>query len=87
MGGTYTRWVKAWLVNRVARVRVEESLSRARTFKEGVPHCSVLPPLLFVLFVHDLLGGFEKGILVSAYADDLALAISDRDKNSVARMQ
>ena len=49
---------------------------------------SVLSPLLFVLYINDLLGNFSKSTMVGAYADDLALACCGRKKEDVAlRMQ
>ena len=38
------------------------------------------PPLLFVIYINDLLMKFEDTTLVSAYADDLAIACSGRSK-------
>ena len=59
-----------------------------RTFKEGLPQGSVLSPLLFVLYINDLLANFCESTMVSAYADDLALACRGRKKEDVAkRMQ
>ena len=52
------------------------------------PQGSVLSPLLFVLYINDLLGNFSESTMVSAYADDLALACRGRKKEDVAlRMQ
>ena len=84
----FVRWVRAWFANRTARVRVEDTLSRSRVFREGVPQGSVLSPLLFITFIDDLLGRFDEATLVSAYADDLALAVSSSVKEeTVGRMQ
>jgi hypothetical protein len=76
----FIRWIKAWLVNRTARVRVDGEESRQRVFKEGLPQGAVLSPLLFSVFIDDLLEVFEEDTLVSAFADDLAIAVSRRKK-------
>ena len=56
--------------------------------KEGVPQGAVLSPLLFITFLDDLLQQFEEGTLVSAYADDLALAVGGSRKEDLEeRMQ
>ena len=70
----FVQWTTAWLTNRIARVQLNGVTGRCRTFKEGLPQGSVLSPLLFVLYINDLLGNFSESTMVSAYADDLALA-------------
>ena len=74
----------AWVTNRIARVQLNGVTGRCRTFKEGLPQGSVLSPLLFVLYINDLLGNFCHSTMVSAYADDLALACRGRKKEVVA---
>ena len=84
----FVQWTTAWLTNHIARVQLNGETGRCRTFKEGLPQGSVLSPLLFVLYINDLLGNFSESIMVSAYADDLALACRGRKKEDVAlRMQ
>ena len=84
----FVQWTTAWLTNRIARVQLNGVTGRCRTFKEGLPHGSVLLPLLFVLYINDLLWNFSESTMVSAYADDLALACRGRKKEDVAlRMQ
>lgn len=78
---SYIKWIRGWLVNRQARVRMGEEMSRPRKFKEGLPQGAVLSPMLFLMFIDDLLWSFEGSTLVSAYADDLALAVSAANKN------
>ena len=84
----FVQWTTAWLTNRIARVHLNGVTGRCRTFKEGLPQGSVLSPLLFVLYINDLLGYFSETIMVSAYADDLSLACRCRKEEDVAlRMQ
>ena len=80
----FVQWTTAWLTNRLARVQLNGVTGRCRTFKEGLPQGSVLSPLLFVLYIIDLLGNFCESTMVRAYADDLALAFRGRKKEDVA---
>ena len=52
--------------------------------KEGLQEGSVLSPLLFVLYINDILGNLAKSTMVSAYADDLALTCRGRKKKNFA---
>ena len=80
----FVQWTTAWLNNRIAPIQLNGVSGRCRTFKEGLPQGSVLSPLLFVLYINDLLGNFSESTMVSAYADDLALANRGRKKEDVA---
>ena len=82
---TLMTWVRSWLSNRIVRVRVEDSKSRSHVMREGAPQGAVLPPLLFITFLDNLLYGFAPDTLVSAYADDLALAVSGNPKEETER--
>ena len=70
----FVQWTTAWLTNRIARAQLNGVTRRCHTFKEGLPQGSVISPLLFVLYIINLLGNFSESTMVSAYADDLALA-------------
>ena len=84
----FVQWTTAWLTNRIARLQLNGVTGRCRSFKEGLPQGSVLSPLLFVLYISDLLRNFSESTMDSAYADDLALACRGRKKEDVAlRMQ
>ena len=84
----FVQWTTAWLTNCIARVQLNGVTGRCRTFKEGLPQGSVLSPLLFVLYVNDLLGNLSEPTMVSAYADDLTLVCRGRKKEDVTlRMQ
>ena len=89
--GVQLRFVQrttAWLTNRIARIQLNGVTGRCRTFKEGRPQGSVLSPLLFVLYINDLLGNFSESTMVSANAYYLALACRGRKKEDVVlRMQ
>ena len=74
VGRTMVRWLQEWLKNRLYWVRVDGVRSKSKLFKQGLPQGSVLSPLLFLVYVNDLVERLENhGVSVSAFADDLAV--------------
>ena len=65
-------WVENWLTNRETRVRIKGTLSEPRYLTKGVPQGSVISPLLFAIFINDLVDGLEDDVSASLFADDAA---------------
>ena len=76
--GCVTRWIKALLSDRRARVRWGAAQSDSRVFKEGLPQGSVLAPLLWLIYVNDIDEGMQEGVSRSLFADDVALLADAR---------
>ena len=71
IGGPFFNILSEFLSNRMQRVVVDGQLGDLRPVVSGVPQGSVLGPLLFILYIHDMWFGLEN-MLVS-YADDATL--------------
>ena len=54
VSGQMYKWISSFLYHRVARVKLDGSLSREIRLSEGVPQGSVLLPTLFLLYVNDI---------------------------------
>jgi ribonuclease HI len=72
----YVRFVRSFLTNRVFRVRIGTTTSRANVQKNGTPQGSCLSPMLFVLYTSDLpahIHASSDSVQVGVYADDVAV--------------
>ena len=82
---TMVRWVQSWLSNRLVWVKVDGVRSRRRLFRQGLPQGAVLSPLLFLVYVNDLIEKLSGRVDVSAFADDLAVWKSAKDASVCRR--
>ena len=68
----FARWTQSFLSDRRACVVFQNHKSRSFRVRRGVPQGSVLGPVLFSLFINDLLASLPSSVSCSLYADDLA---------------
>ena len=64
--------MKSYLGNRLQKVKLNNINSQFRSVSMGVPHGTILGPLLFLLYVNDLLRDIPEDTVVSN-ADDTAV--------------
>ena len=69
----FARWTQSFLSDRRACVVFQNHKSRSFRVRRGVPQRSVLGPVLFSLFINDLLASLPSSVSCSLYADDLAI--------------
>ena len=70
--GLIIKWIDNFLTNRKIQVKINNTLSTIYTGQKGVPHGSVISPLLFNIAVNDFPDNIT-GIHISQYADDMKI--------------
>ena len=69
--GSLLRWFKSYLSERVQRVVVNGQESNWIQTTAGVPQGSILGPLLFIIFINDIVDNLETSPFL--FADDTSL--------------
>ena len=77
----YTKWLRAFLENRQARVRFNNTLGGTRTVHQGLPQGSVLAPLLFICYINSLAEELPTDTVNAMFADDVAILATSRDRS------
>jgi len=75
-------WFQSYLSNRKQQVHANGVASDTRFISSGVPHGSILGPLLFIIFINDLLKS-STFFSMRLYADDTSLTASGHDLDSL----
>ncbi len=81
VNGNILKWIEDWLSERKQRVVINGISSAWRGVRRGVPHGSVLGPVLFLIYINNLDDGLA--CKVSKFPDDTIIAsmvISTLDK-------
>ena len=71
-------WIQAWLSIGLTCVTFDGVRSRTVSLKQGVPHGSVLSPLLFLFYIDNLASAFGVPH-VSLFTDDVAVWTQDTE--------
>ena len=78
------RWFKNYLTNRVQRVVINGSSSEWLPVNAGVPQGSILCPLLFFIFINDIVEDIQAQIKL--FADDTSLYIMVDNPTETAKI-
>ena len=78
--GPALEWIKGYLTNRKQFVQFGAVCSQPKPITCGVPHGSILGPLLFIIYINDLPNA-SKVVKTFLFADDTSLFYSHKDRN------
>ena len=84
--GVSHKLVKSYLSERKQYVFCNGTVSETLPVSVGVPHGSVLGPLLFLIYVNDMSNVLTEGASVIQYADDTTLYYSTSSVNEMCRI-
>ena len=80
--GSAHNLLKRYLSNRQQKVKLNKVSSQLETVDMGVPQGTILGPLLFLLYINDLLQIIPEDSIV-AYADDTAIVTTAKTRKEV----
>jgi hypothetical protein len=84
----YCRLIHSYLTDRQIQVRVDKQISLAEGVESGVPQGSVLSPILYNLYIADLMTDMPPHVNIAGFADDIALYThSSSPKKAVNRIK
>ena len=72
-----TCWFSSYLENRIQSVKLEDTISSPQKVNFGVPQGSVLGPVLFNIYVNDLVT-FLRNCFIVQYADDTQILLESK---------
>ena len=79
------KWFQSNLSNRKIFVGLEDGFSGAGFINCGVPQGSILGPLLFLIYINDLLQAIKENRLY-LYADDTCIFYQDKDVEKIKKV-
>ena len=71
--GKMFSWIKDFLFQRTARVKLDGTLSNLVKIREGVPQGGVISPVLFLVYINDITNILPRQVSNTLHADDFAV--------------
>ena len=88
ISGKMYRWIRCFLQDRSARVKLDGHLSKSVKMREGVPQGGVISPTLFLLYINNITTVLPRHVSNTLHAHDLAVwSASEYTTSSAYRIQ
>ena len=81
-------WIRSFLHDRTAQVKLDGHTSVSVKMREGVPQGGVISPTLFLIYINDITTTIPKHVSNTLHADDLAVwSASEQTSTAAYRLQ
>ena len=75
------KWIESYLSTRKFFASMNDTFSEAGILNCGIPQVFIIGPILFLIFINDLLQSSESGSYI--YADDTCIFSQDKDIHKI----
>lgn len=82
--GIVLKWFKSYLENRTQRVKFNGMLSSPIRVQVGVPQGSVLGPILFLLYINDIVEVIDDDCEIRLFKDDALIYTTGRSCEEIS---
>lgn len=83
MRGAILEWLRLYLSNRTQQVKFNNQWSKRMITKYGVPQGSVLGPLLFTIYINDIVQICPENSSIKMFADDTIIYVKGSGSGEV----
>lgn len=83
--GAALEWFRSYLQNRMQQVRYNDEWSKLLSTEYGVPQGSVLGPLLFIIYINDIVKASPEDCKIKMFADDTLIYVTGESSMEIER--